>query len=570
MPRCVLAFAMSLSFAVSASSGADSPRVQAVRAFADNVLRYGRDTYGPRHTPLLIDGLNVDTHEPVTWILPDEFARVWKMPKRWILCNVASQQALFRTFEALTAITGDDRYRRSAEEATTYALQNLQFSDGLLYWGGHAAVDLATEQAVGESNKDWSKPEPTPLPADWEVGVEHELKFHFPYYELMWRVNREATSLFVLGFWSAHVQNWSNLDMNRHGIYGRNQGLTWDHEYVGGPVPFKGKGLSFIHTGSDMMYAAALLTEFTGDQRPLEWAKRLAGRYEQIRHPKTGLGPDIYAYYRNERMLAQFGPEWGDRITETSVASLYGGRYSYPVVCLLKLSQRLGPQGDTFRDLAIRDLQAFAKHAYDPTSNTFRSMLIDGTPLHEDTVKRPGPISFGYFGPRGAGAIHFWAYMLGAVISDDPLLWDTARSIGRGIGLGDIGGNKGAAPDLNREISADAPELVFALLDLHQATGHRAFLETARRVGDNILARQFHNGFFLRSPKHLYAKFDSPAALSLLYLEVALTGGKVKLPPYYGGHSYFHCDYESEGRTYDGEVIYSRVRSQAAAEPPTE
>jgi hypothetical protein len=32
------------------------------------VLKYGRDTYGPKHTPLFVDGLNIHTHHPVKWI----------------------------------------------------------------------------------------------------------------------------------------------------------------------------------------------------------------------------------------------------------------------------------------------------------------------------------------------------------------------------------------------------------------------------------------------------------------------------------------------------------------------
>jgi len=40
----------------------------AVRTFADNVLKYGRDTYGPKHRPLFVDGLNIHTHEPLKWI----------------------------------------------------------------------------------------------------------------------------------------------------------------------------------------------------------------------------------------------------------------------------------------------------------------------------------------------------------------------------------------------------------------------------------------------------------------------------------------------------------------------
>ena len=46
-----------------------SKYLNAVREFADNVLKYGRDTYGPKHTPLFVDGLNVHTREPVKWII---------------------------------------------------------------------------------------------------------------------------------------------------------------------------------------------------------------------------------------------------------------------------------------------------------------------------------------------------------------------------------------------------------------------------------------------------------------------------------------------------------------------
>ena len=56
--------------ALASPDPADPNRyLNAVREFADNVLKYGRDTYGPKHTPLFVDGLNIQTHEPVKWIL---------------------------------------------------------------------------------------------------------------------------------------------------------------------------------------------------------------------------------------------------------------------------------------------------------------------------------------------------------------------------------------------------------------------------------------------------------------------------------------------------------------------
>ena len=65
--------------------------LQAVRTFADIVLECGRDVYGPKHTPLFVDGLNVDTRQPVKWKTKDQ---------EWILANLASQQNLLRTLDA--------------------------------------------------------------------------------------------------------------------------------------------------------------------------------------------------------------------------------------------------------------------------------------------------------------------------------------------------------------------------------------------------------------------------------------------------------------------------------------
>ena len=59
---------------LSAEQSASEPSskyLDAVREFADNVLKYGRDMYGPKHTPLFVDGLNIHTHEPVKWIDPN-------------------------------------------------------------------------------------------------------------------------------------------------------------------------------------------------------------------------------------------------------------------------------------------------------------------------------------------------------------------------------------------------------------------------------------------------------------------------------------------------------------------
>lgn len=534
-------------------------RIAAVRTFADNVLRLGRDTYGPRHTPLFVDGLHVDTHEPVTWLLPTEHAEVWNMPRRWVLCNLASQQQLFRVLDALTTLTGEPRYREAAVEAIRYGFAHLRHTDGLLFWGGHAAWELVTDRPVGESNKDWSVNKP--IPAHWDTGLVHELKCHFPYYELMWQVDAQATRRLITSIWASHVQRWDILDMNRHGLYGVDRGPLWDHTYTGGPVPFVSRSLSFLHTGSDLVWAAGLLSQFDDDPRPLTWAKRLAGRYAEVRDPNTRLGADNYNIFHNHRIRRQFEAQFGDRFTEASITSLYGTRYGPGAVCFLKLAERLGPAGDAFRTWVVEDLAAYAKHAYDPQDGRFWVTLIDGTRLKPEDCQQPGYITPGNLAKRAPGPFNFWAYALAYKLTGDAGMWEMARQIGLELDLGDLGETPGGPARLNLQTTAADPHLIFAILDLHSAMRESACLALATRIADNLVARQFHKGFFLPSADHLFAKFDDATPLALLYLEAALRDPPVVLPPYCGGRSFFHCDYEGQGRTYDG-FVYGQTRGE--------
>ena len=518
--------------------------LDAVRTFADNVLRHGRDTYGSERTALLADGVNIDTHEPAIWRLPEQQAADWKMPRAAIISNLASQQNLFRTLAGLSQLTGDDRYRQAAAEATAYGFAHLQHQSGLLQWGGHTAVDLESSTLIGEAR------------TAGEAG-KHELKRHYPFYELMWEVNPAATRRFIDSFWANHVLDWSTLDFNRHGPWAVVPGSPWDHQFAGGPVPFVGQGLTFSNTASDLFYAAAMVGRLTGDERPLAWAKRLARRYVEARHPVTGLGADNFSEEKTRRFVQQFGPEFGERCTEATVTSLYGNRYRQMAICQLRLSQMLGAAGDDFRQWAVEDLTAYARHCYDPATNSFRATLIDGTVLSPADVKRPAYVTPEQFAPRAATAQHFWAYALAASLDENPLLWKTARSIAAGLDLGEFGERSGEPGRLKLDTKATDANLIFALIDVHARWKDPAWLELARRIADNLLAAEFHQGFFTAGPEVRMCRFDTISPLALLHLHNALAGGNTPLAPYSSGSSYFHCPFDGLGRTYDNQAIYS-------------
>jgi hypothetical protein len=103
---------VSVRAAENAGTGNPVPYLAAVRQFANQVLADGRDVYG-RPTPLFVDGLNVDTREPVKW--------KWADGKEWVLCNLANQQGLLRTLDGLS-----QRYVETRDPQT--GLEGYQFS----------------------------------------------------------------------------------------------------------------------------------------------------------------------------------------------------------------------------------------------------------------------------------------------------------------------------------------------------------------------------------------------------------------------------------------------------------
>ncbi|MGC8862643.1 MAG: pectate lyase [Armatimonadota bacterium] len=507
--------------------------LEAVKKFADRVLEYGRDTYGPRKTPLFVDGINVDTLKPPVWKRDGE---------QWILSNLASQQVLMRVLDGLSAATGDPKYRNAAISATRYAFEHLRDAGGMLYWGGHWCYDALGDRLVGESKT-------------------HEFKHHYPYYQLMWQVDPDATRKMIEAVWAAHVLDWENLDFNRHGKYGGDSTGVWDHRYKGGKVPFVGKGLTFMMSGTDLIYAAAMLSHLSGDPKPLVWAERLAKRYVDARHPVTGLGAENFSDPELRRVEKQF-PQFQGRFTEATVTDLYGARYTYCAACQLRLGEALGPKGKRFLQWGIEDLTARARYGYDEATNSFWAMLIDGTKLTPEDRKLDGYVEARWLDKRPADSRYFFTYALAYKLSKNQLMWDMVRKIGRGLGLGDLGEGPGKSTGLNLSTPNNDALIIFGLLELWEATNEKAYLTMAEKIADNALETRVQNGFFVESKDHVNARFDDPLPLALLHLRAAVLKLLDKPPAYWLSRGYLHCPYDGKGRTYDRFVIYSRLRGE--------
>ncbi|GCF15873.1 pectate lyase [Haloarcula mannanilytica] len=487
-----------------------SELIDGVQLHADTVLEHARDDYGDESTPLLVDALDATTRAGVKYDGRDV--------ADGYLSNVALQQSFLRALVGLSEITNDETYRSKAEDIISWTFEHATDDIGLVYWGGHAAYDLeADEVVVGKS--------------------DHELKFEYPFYELLYDVSPDATRQFVKAFWNAHVLDWDSLDFNRHGGWNEPIGTLWDHEYEGGDVFFWGDGLTFVNTGSDLYYAAGVLADLTGEDEPLAWAKRLAHRYVETRQD-----PGISGYQFSQHASYCNGPEIrGDRAQYQFAPYIHGDHRIFegtlfrprPIVQRqqLALAGRLDERGAAFAQWAVEELRAWREAAYRPSDNEFAPMLTDGLSLEGFVIRREG-----YFGPKGrvigpieAGPGFLWAYARAYRIVGDDLCYATARDIVAGIGLGDIGAPE-ESPSLGFDVGPEAvgPELLSGLLELYRASGDDTYLDAAASIGGRLLDER-ENGLF--TDTRGLAVLDNPTPLALLRLAAALRGGPLDTLP---------------------------------------
>jgi pectate lyase len=519
-----------------------------VRAFADTILEQGRDTYGPRRTPLFVDGLQVETLEPVRWK---------KGGQTWVLCNFASQQSLLRTLDGLSALTGDNHYRRAAEDAARYALTHLRSTNGLLYWGGHIAWDLDQDRAVGE------------------YPDVHEMKNHQAYCPLLWRVDGPETERLLEAIWGGHVLDWLLLDYNRHAKTEQPAPAKWDHPFLENtPVPFPsvGNNLSFALVTPSLVNAGVSLALLGHNTNALTWTRRLLYRWQQARDPKTGLCGGQLSYRKDDRAKDTLGHVY-PHINEAKIVATYHRttRYHHIPLAEMQAAEKLiaaggkdAVVGREFIRWASEDLKTYGRYCWQPKTQKLISVLTDGTPIQWEQA-RPGYYGSSSFAPAGPDGNILWSYAMAYRLTRDEAHWKMARQLAQAVGLGDLGKPRAARRQLQFDTTAEDWHYIYALLELARATDDPSFLKLACRVADNCLKRQTKTGLFPREGR-LYARTGDQVPLAILHLAAALDGREALLPPAMLDNAFFHAQFDgmpgwkapgvNDKRTYDTTVFY--------------
>jgi pectate lyase len=549
--------------------GMDKLRLQTVVEFGDNVLTYGRDYYGEKHTPLLADGLNVYTLEPVVWIYNGKLS---------VLSNFSSQQNLLRTLDGLTSLTGDTKYKETAVEQIKYQFENNSDSTGVLYAGGHAWLDLNTD--------------------DYSHGKVEALEFKavYPHYELWHEVDAENTEKFIKGLWNSLVTDWSILEITRHGTYNKSMGALWNSAW-NNPEPFQElPGLSFFLSGTDLFYGAMKLYEWNKDEGARLWSERLIDLYMRARHPETKLGGMQHSLAKRSKELPadwqenyiteyswsqygdrarnQFGPEFGDIAIEPWViysadTTLYGAFQ----LLSSEIYDNVGDAAKKFVNWSVECAEAYAKYGYDAETDKSNMMFADGTIISGYELPRSG-----YYGLKGVKlaqkpqpAATFAGFASAYRQSKSQIIWDTMCKMAKNHDLGYLGTAAGENLNLNFATTEDSGEMLFGILELYRMTGNKDYLRLAKAMGNNIVFDGYTKGFYLCPNDDVHdvvdytqftrtrTKFDGYEPLALLNVEAYNRGTPDLVPKYNSGEGYVADAHDGINSEAPGElrVLYS-------------
>lgn len=468
---------------------------------------------------LLVDELNLKTGEPLVW-------------EGHLLSNLACQQNVLRTLDALGTLTETNRYHQQADRWIGCALEKLSApASDLFYWGGHTSYDLLTDKPV--------------------LG-NHEMKCVYPHCAYLHGVDANSTNQFIKAFWHTHILDWPSLLFNRHENY-ESWKEKWHTKFAGGPLPIvENSALSFVNTGSDLILSGVMLHALDGDETPLRWAKHLLSRYDDIRHPETGLAGYQFNHRKPCRVHASFKPPFDQHEDLNEATVVTNGviriRYGRAAVTWLNATEVLAEKkAKPFRDLVIADLRALAEYCYNWDDHCFYPAINDGTRLYPENTNE----GIGYCSPAKlrkvpADGLMFLSYARAFKVTGIEFFRQRAFHLAEGIGWG----NLQSAVDFESTTSPQSNEAwanagqndvcaLFGLLDLYAAIEEKVLLQSATSLGRHLQREYQVNGLLVSGNRREQTNIDSALPLALLHLERANQENCVDLPAFHPNNTYF-------------------------------
>ncbi len=314
---------------------ADDPYFQRAQAYADAMLRIGRDTYGKVHSPAFVSTIDLRTRrmpEATTRTTGQLYSRFFRAEDCSTSANPMYHVDLYQLLFVLSELTGDPRYREAGEAALAWFFRNAQSpATGLMAWGEHLGWDLI-EDRVTMGNVQNGK---------FVLSDIHEFYAPWIHWKTTYQVAPEAALRFARGLWEHQIYDHQTCEYSRHARYCKHA---------------PGRGYEFARQAGFYLDTWASLYQQTGDPELLTAIDRFLAAWERWRNPRSGLlpfegkSPDVVFVLHN-LAFAVDGWEASTKLPEPTAQRLQRFILSLDDA-LLKLQHELGKDGRGFAKIA--------------------------------------------------------------------------------------------------------------------------------------------------------------------------------------------------------------------------
>ena len=249
---------------LSAADGRTSEKsLRLVQRYTDALIEHGTDSYGHKHSPMLLSLMHRTKLEPFN-SMPQAPSGI--RPGDRVTThgsNVNLDQNMYRVLYTLSEITGDSKYREAADAALSEFLAVSPSPETKLFaWGEHLCWDLEADT--------WGT---------HETKAIHEPKRPTVLFEKFYELNAESIINYCDGLWEHQL--YSDENGRKDGNFSRH--TAYDKHEPQRNYDFPKEGGYFIH---DWARAYAK----TNEPRFLDYIDVLASRYTQkVKKTKNNL-----------------------------------------------------------------------------------------------------------------------------------------------------------------------------------------------------------------------------------------------------------------------------------------
>ncbi len=507
---------------------------------------------------LLADGINIYNKELASWQISKN--------KSVIMSDFCAIQNFLKALCAYSLITNDNKYYEEAKRITKYFLDNFVDKNGLFIWGAHNFIDLKTLTSSGPIDK----------------SNVHELKNAFPFYDLFYEVDKNKTIKFLNQIWTAHINDWDTLDLNRHGAYEKEYNPIISTKFVNKfdvvdqtilPDLKEAKGLTFLNICSDLIYASFYLSKYTNNDLPLRWGEYLARQFMLAQNKQTKL--PVYQYTKPLKVLDTKDDNetfscYGDRVQrqmkEFGKIALEGNRLFDPHSTIgtplnLALNLAIDFNNKNIGDWSSFRIKNYFDYSYDLESNNFKPMFNDGIDLTGYILLRNG-----YLGKKGKvlKRVEFSGEIAVSLLSAyfyslDIEIYNYLRHAIIKSGFGDIGDLNHDNINLNYDITDIDEQWLNLFIEIYNYTKKEEYGNYIEKLIELVFKNKYRKNYFITDKDNLYSKINNPYPLLILRY-IGIKNNISNLPPYYSTSGFIQGEYYKDGEIInvkDRDLIYN-------------